>query len=81
MKRPVFSGQQIAYSLCLPESETPVIYFCHRIGVSEATYYTWKKKFGDMGLTMLKRLKIWGRTSGWFENQIRNRPTDRINSI
>jgi putative transposase len=29
-----------------------------QIGVSEATYYTWKKKFGDLGLTELKELKM-----------------------
>ena len=29
-----------------------------QIGVSEATYYTWKKKFGDLGVSELKRLKM-----------------------
>ena len=28
--------------------------------MSEATYYTWKKKFGDLGVTELKRLKMLG---------------------
>ena len=31
---------------------------CRQIGVSEATYYTWKKKFGDLGVSELKRLKM-----------------------
>jgi len=31
---------------------------CRQIGVSEATYYTWKKKFGDLDVTELKRLKM-----------------------
>ena len=31
---------------------------CRQIGVSEATYNTWQKKFGDHGLAELKRLKM-----------------------
>lgn len=44
------------YALRLAESGTPVVDVCRQIGVSEATYYTWKKKFGDLGVTELKRL-------------------------
>ena len=31
---------------------------CRQIGVSEATYYTWKKKYADLGVTELRRLKM-----------------------
>lgn len=31
---------------------------CNQIGVSEAMYYTWKKKFGELGVSELKRLKM-----------------------
>lgn len=31
---------------------------CRQIGVSEATYYTWKKKFGDLAVTEFKHLKM-----------------------
>lgn len=58
MKRSRFSEEQIAYALRLAESGTPVADVCRQIGVSEATYYTWKKKFGDLGVTELKRLKM-----------------------
>lgn len=56
-KRSRFSEEQIAYALRLAESGTPVVDVCRQIGVPEATYYTWKKKFGDLGVTELKRLK------------------------
>lgn len=52
------SEEQIAYALRLAESDTSVVDVCRQIGVSEATYYTWKKKFGDLGVTELKRLKM-----------------------
>jgi putative transposase len=58
MKRSRFSEEQIAYALRLAESGTPVVDVCRQIGVSAATYYTWKKKFGDLGVTELKRLKM-----------------------
>ncbi len=57
-KRSRFTEEQIAYALRLAESGTPVVDVCRQIGVSEATYYTWKKKFGDLGVTELRRLKI-----------------------
>ena len=57
MKRSGFSEEQIAYALRLAESGTPVVDVCRQIGVSEATYYTWKKKFGELGVTELKRLR------------------------
>jgi putative transposase len=44
MKKSRFSEEQIAYALRLAESGTPVVDVCRQIGVSEATYYTWKKK-------------------------------------
>ena len=58
MKRSRFSEEQIAYALRLAESGTPVFDVCRQIGVSDAPYYTWKKKFGDLGVTELKRLKM-----------------------
>ncbi len=58
MKRSRFSEEQIAYALRLAESGTPVVDVCRQIGVSEATYYTWKKKFGDLGVSELKRLRM-----------------------
>lgn len=58
MKRSRFSEEQIAYALRLAESGTPVVDVYRQIGVCEATYYTWKKKFGDLGVTELKRLRL-----------------------
>ena len=58
MKRSRFSEEQIAYVLRLAESGTPVVDVYREIGVSEATYYTWKKRFGDLGVSELKRIKM-----------------------
>jgi len=58
MERSRFSEGQVAYTLRLAKSGTPVVHVCRQIGASEVTYDTWKKKFGDLGVTELKRLKM-----------------------
>ncbi len=58
MKESRFTEEQIAYALRLAESGTPVVDVCRQIGVSEATYYIWKKKYADLGVAELRRLKV-----------------------
>jgi putative transposase len=57
MKRSKFSEEQIAYALRQAESGTPVADICRQIGVSEATYYLWKKKYAHLGVSELRRLR------------------------
>jgi putative transposase len=56
-KRSRFSEEQIAYALRLTESGTPVVEVCRQIGMSEATFYTWKKKYGELGVSELRKLR------------------------
>ena len=58
MKTSRFTEEQIAYALRLAESGTTVADVCRQIGVSEATYYVWKKKYADLGVAKLRRLKV-----------------------
>jgi putative transposase len=57
MKRSKFSEEQIAYALRQAESGTAVGDVCRQIGVSEATFYQWKKKFAHLGVSELRRLR------------------------
>jgi putative transposase len=57
MKQSRFSEERIAYALRLADSGTPVVAVCRQIGVSEATFYTWKKKYAEMGVSELRKLK------------------------
>ena len=57
MKRSKFSEEQIAYALHPTESGTPVADICRQIGVSEATYNLWKKKYAHLGVSELRRLR------------------------
>lgn len=57
MKRSKFSEEQIAYALRQAESGTSVADICRQLGVSEATYYLWKKKYAHLGVSELRRLR------------------------
>ena len=57
MKRSKFSEEQIAYALRQAESGTPVGDVCRQLGVSEATFYAWKKKYAHLGVSELRRLR------------------------
>lgn len=57
MKRSKFSVEQIAYALRQAESGTAVADVCRQLGVSEATFYVWKKKFAHLGVSELRRMR------------------------
>jgi len=57
MKRKRFTEEQIAYALRQAEGGTPVPEICRKLGVSEQSFYRWKKKYGSMGVAELRRLK------------------------
>ena len=57
MRKSRFSWEQIAYALRMADGGTPVVEVCRQIGMSEATFYTWKKKYGELGVSELRRLR------------------------
>ena len=57
MKKSKFSEAQIVYAIRENESGTMVAEITRRLGISQATFFTWKKKYGEMGVTELKRLR------------------------
>ncbi|EQB9156453.1 IS3 family transposase [Morganella morganii] len=57
MKKTRYTEEQIAFALKQAETGTRVEEVCRKMGISEATFYNWKKKFGGMGVTELRRLK------------------------
>jgi putative transposase len=57
MKRSKFSEAQVAYALRQAESGTPVGDVCRQLGLSEATFYAWRKKYAHLGVSELRRLR------------------------
>ena len=57
MKKKRFTEEQIAYALAQESTGQTIAEICRRLGVSEQTFYRWKKKFGAMGVAEVRRLK------------------------
>jgi putative transposase len=57
VKRSKFTEQQIAFALKQAELGTSVEEVCRKMGISDATFYNWKKKYGGLGPSELRRLK------------------------
>jgi putative transposase len=54
MKKPRFSEQQIAVALRQAEQGTTAGEICRKLGVSEATFYAWKKRYEGLVLLCYK---------------------------
>lgn len=52
-----FTNEQIIYTLRQVESGTSVAEVCRKTGITEQTFYRWKKKFAGMGVAELARLR------------------------
>jgi len=57
MKKSKFAEEQITYTLRQVESGTPPADVCRQLGVSEATFYIWKKKYAHLGVSELRKLR------------------------
>ena len=57
MKKSNYTEEQIAFALKQAELGTPVEEVCRKMGISDATFYNWRKKFGGLGPSEVRRLK------------------------
>jgi putative transposase len=57
MKKSKYTEEQIAFALRQAEAGTPVEQVCRKLGVSQATFFRWKKRFGGLGVGELRRLR------------------------
>ena len=57
MRKSKFSDSQIVRILKEVEGGRKVKEVCREHGISDATYYTWKSKFGGMEASDIRRLK------------------------
>jgi len=57
MRRSKFSEEQIVMALRQGEAGTPVAEICRKLGVSQATYFRWKKTYGSLGVPELRELR------------------------
>ena len=57
MNQKRYTDEQIAFALRQAETGTSVEEICRKLGVSEPTFYRWKKQFAGMGTVEIRRLK------------------------
>ena len=58
MKKTRHTEEQIAFALKQAETGTSVAEVIRRMGISEQTFYRWKKVYGGLGVGELRRLKL-----------------------
>jgi putative transposase len=57
MKKSKFTEQQIAFALKQAETGTSVAEVTRKLGISDVTFYNWRKKYGGLGISEIRRLK------------------------
>ena len=57
MKKSRFTEEQIAFALRQHEGGTALGEIVRKLGITEQTFYRWKKKYGGLGIAELRRLK------------------------
>ena len=57
MRKSKFTEDQIAFALKQAELGISVEEVCRKMGISDATFYVWRKKYGGVGPSELRRLR------------------------
>lgn len=57
MKKSRFTDQQIAFALQQAESGTSVDEVCRKLGISQATFFRWKKVYGGLMPSEVRKLR------------------------
>lgn len=57
MKKSKFTEAQISFAIKQYETGVSVQEICRKMGISEQTFYNWKKKYSGVGVAELRRLR------------------------
>lgn len=78
MKKSRYTEEQIAFALKQIELGTPVSEVRRKMGVSEATIYNWRKKYGGLGPSELKRLKLLEAENARLKRMVADLSLDKV---
>ncbi len=57
MRTSKFTPEQMVMALRQAEGGAPVEEVCRKLGISEGTFFRWKKKFGTLGVPEVRELR------------------------
>ncbi len=57
MRKSSFTNEQIVAALRQAEGGVPAVEVCRKMGITEQTFYRWKRKFAGLGIAELARLR------------------------
>ncbi len=57
MKKSRFTERQIAFALQQADSGTAIGEICRKLGISEQTYYRWKRRYGGLMPSEVRKLR------------------------
>ena len=57
MRKPKFTDSQVMDALKRVDAGLAVPELCRELGISSATFYKWRAKYGGMDVSMIARLK------------------------
>lgn len=57
MKKSRYTEEQVAYALRQAEGGMPVADVCRQMGIAEATFYIWKKRYGSLGVSEVREIR------------------------
>lgn len=77
MKRSKFTESQIAFILQQAEAGTAVEEVCRKAGISQQTYYRWRKKYGGLMPSEMKRLKQLDEENGRLKKLVADLSLDK----
>ena len=77
MPRRGHSEEQILRALRQAESGTKIADICREHGISEATYYIWKKRYAGLGLSELRELRQLREENGKLKRLVADLSLDR----
>lgn len=77
MKKSRFTEEQVIYALRLAESGTLVTDVCRQMGISEATFYVWKKKYASLRVAELRQLRQLQEENGRLKRLVADLTLDK----
>jgi putative transposase len=76
MRKSRYTEAQIIAILKEAEAGLPVAELCRKHGISDATFYNWRSKFGGMEVSEAKRLKQLEEENAWLKRLVANQALD-----